>query len=80
MTSMSVIVLPHKEWQEVLAEFGNGNITPRYRFEELDSEDDRFKWHTVVHGHNTQSGGLTSTGFLRSHNGKIVAGVDGVPS
>lgn len=80
MARLSITVVPQKEWQEVLAEFGKGNITPRYRYEELDSEDDRFKLHMVVHGHNTQSGGLTSTGFLRSHNGKIVAGVDGVPS
>ena len=79
MARLSIVVLPQKEWQEVLVEFGNGNITPRYRYEELDCEDDRFKWHVVVHGHHTQTGGLTSTGFLRRHNGKIVAGVDGVP-
>ena len=80
MTKLPVIVLRKDEWQEILTEFGNGNITPRYRYEELNGEDDRFKWHMVVHGHNTQTGDLTSTGFLRSHNGKIVAGVDGVPS
>lgn len=80
MTRLSIVIVAKKEWQEILSEFGNGNITPRYIYEELDSEDDRFKWHTVVHGHNTQSEGLTSTGFLRSHTGKIVAGVDNIPT
>lgn len=77
MARLSVTILPQKEWQEILSEFGNGNITPHYRYEELDSEDDRFKWHMVVHAHNTQSDDLTSTGFLRTNTGNIVAGVDG---
>lgn len=54
MTKLRVISLGKDEWQEILAEFDNGNITPRYKYEELNGEDNRFKWHMVVHGHNTK--------------------------
>ena len=72
---LSITVFLQKEWQDILAEFGNGNSTPRYRYEELYSQDDRFKWHTVVHGHNTQSDGLVIPPFLMGSSRRIQAAV-----
>ena len=79
MESLSVVVLPDQEWQAVLDRYGNGRVPVRFRFEMLSIDDPKLRGHVVVHGRNTQTGTMTSTGFLRNPNGQIVAGVDGIP-
>lgn len=80
MTQLSVVILPRNEWKSVLAEFGDGKIVPRYQFVMCNDSDERFLWHVVIHGHHTETGQLTNSGFLRNQAGVVVAGVDGIPT
>ncbi|KMK63907.1 hypothetical protein IMCC21224_1757 [Puniceibacterium sp. IMCC21224] len=76
---LPINILPDDQWRAILTKYGHGQVALRFRYQECDAEDPRFQGHTVVHGRNTRTGDLTSTGFLQDHNREIIAGIDNIP-
>ena len=72
--------LSKNEWQKIAKK--HSAKTPRYSFQEVNSKAE-FTLKRVIRGWFTMGDGsdqLTTTGFLENETGKVIAGVDSIPT